>query len=313
MTLQRRWSNVNEKQPANQRLGRGLDALFSNSNITAGKATGKATPVADVNQDDSSYQLLSINQIKGNPKQPRTLFDENALNDLADSIRSVGLVQPVVVRRLGSGYEIVAGERRWRAAQLAGLEKIPVIIRDAGDAEALELALIENLSREDLNPIDTARAYANLQEDFGTTQEELAGKLGRSRSAIANTLRLLDLPDEVQSLIEKGKLSEGHGRTLLSIPDRLRQRRLAARAAAGGMSVRQLEAAAKKEGATSRRKEPRVVPVSQELMDETTDAIYSAFRLPVKVRWTAAGGRIEVEFSSDEQLHRVVDVLENKP
>ncbi len=298
---------MNEKQSANQRLGRGLDALFTNTNITA----SKVTPGADDKADDTLYQFLPIGQLRGNPKQPRTLFDEDTLNDLADSIRSVGLVQPVVVRRLDSGYEIVAGERRWRAAQLAGLEKIPAIIRDAGDAEALELALIENLSREDLNPIDTARAYANLQEDFGTTQEELAGKLGRSRSAIANTLRLLDLPDEVQSLIEKGKLSEGHGRTLLSIPDRLRQRQLAARAAAGGMSVRQLEAAAKKEGATSRRREPRVVPVSQELMDETTDAVYSAFRLPVKVRWTAAGGRIEVEFTSDEQLHRVVDVLEN--
>jgi ParB family chromosome partitioning protein len=266
----------------------------------------------ETRRPDSSYQFLPISQISGNPKQPRTVFDDVALTELAESIKAVGLVQPVVVRRRGDRYELVAGERRWRAARQAGLEKIPAIIREAGDAESLELALIENLSREDLNPIDTARAYAILQEDFGATQEELAGKLGRSRSAVANTLRLLDLPDEVQDLIEKGMLSEGHGRALLAITDRPRQRHLAARVAKKGLSVRQTEELARKERAGGRqRREPIAIPVGQELMDETTDALYSAFRLPVKVHWVAKGGRVEMEFENEGQLRRLIDVLEN--
>ncbi|MCL6106626.1 MAG: ParB/RepB/Spo0J family partition protein [Actinobacteria bacterium] len=285
-------------------LGRGLEALFKNTNNQVGQLPPGDTGSLDL------YQELSIDQIKGNPKQPRTIFDDAALAELADSLKAVGLVQPVVVRRRGKEFEIVAGERRWRAARLAGLKKIPAIIREAGDAESLELALIENLSREDLNPIDTARAYASLQEDFGITQEVLAGKLGRSRSAVANTMRLLDLPDEVQTLIENGKLSEGHGRALLSIPDRLRQRQLAAKAAAKSMTVRQLEEQAKKESSRRRRNDSRPAPVSQELMDEATDALYSAFRLPVKVRWASKGGRAELEFASSADLRRIIGVLE---
>ncbi len=291
-------------------LGRGLAALIGDTKGIPSSQAGSGA--ADASPADSSYLLLPVSQLSGNPKQPRTVFDDEALAELAKSIKSVGLVQPVVVRRRGDRYELVAGERRWRAARLAGLEKIPAIIRRAGDAESLELALIENISREDLNPIDTARAYAILQEDFGATQEELAGKLGRSRSAVANTLRLLDLPDEVQDLIEKGKLSEGHGRALLAVSDRFKQRRLAARVAKRGLSVRQTEELAKKEGIGGRRsKEPLIIPVGQELMDETTDALYSAFRLPVKVRWVAKGGRVEIEFENDDQLRRIIDVLEN--
>jgi ParB family chromosome partitioning protein len=259
------------------------------------------------------YHELPLSQITGNPRQPRTIFDDDALEELAESIRAVGLVQPVVVRQRGEGYELVAGERRWRAARIAGLETVPALIREAGDAESLELALIENISREDLNPIDTARAYANLQEDYGITQETLSSKLGRSRSAVANTLRLLDLPDEVQQLIEQDKLTEGHGRALLSVSDRLAQRKLARKIVKGGLSVRQTEGLAKKVGAPGRKpKEPQNFPVGQELMDETTDALYSAFRLPVKVRWTGKGGRIEMEFSSADQLDKLIGVLEQE-
>ncbi|MHB1325585.1 MAG: ParB/RepB/Spo0J family partition protein [Thermoleophilia bacterium] len=294
----------------NKGLGRGLAALIGDtidSSVSQPSTTDSGSPPTETN-----YQFLPVGQITGNPKQPRTVFDDAALEELAESIRAVGLVQPVVVRRRGESYELVAGERRWRAAQLAGLEKIPAIIRKAGDAESLELALIENLSREDLNPIDTARAYAILQEDFGATQEELAGKLGRSRSAVANTLRLLDLPDEVQNLIEQGKLSEGHGRALLALSDRPKQRKLAARVAKKGLSVRQTEELARKEGGSARRQREQInIPVGQELMDETTDALYSAFRLPVKVRWVARGGRVELEFENEEQLSRIIDVLDN--
>lgn len=295
---------------SNKGLGRGLAALIGETNsgtITqAGAATGSSSPA------DTGYQILPVSQIRGNPKQPRTVFDDGALAELAESLKAVGLVQPVVVRRDGKHYELVAGERRWRAAQLAGLEEIPAVIRKANDGESLELALIENLSREDLNPIDTARAYAILQEDFGATQEALATKLGRSRSAVANTLRLLDLPDEVQKLLEQGKLSEGHGRALLAISDRVKQRKLAVRIAKRGLSVRQTEELAKKEGADKRRpREPLTMPVGQELMDETTDVLYSAFRLPVKVRWAASGGKVEMEFENEEQLKRMIDVLES--
>jgi ParB family chromosome partitioning protein len=287
---------VNEKK----NLGRGLSALI-----------GGAGEGAHLTTEDSTYQELPISQVKGNPNQPRTVFDDETLSQLSESIKAAGVVQPVIVRHLGDGYELIAGERRLRAARLAGLKMIPAVIRDASDADSLALALIENISREDLNPIDTARAYANLQEDFGITQDVLASKLGRSRSAVANTMRLLDLPDEVQHLVETGKLSEGHGRTLLAVGDRVRQRKLAARMVERGLSVRQAEELVKKnESGSSRKRQPRVVPVSQEAMDEATDAIYSAFRLPVKVRWAAKGGRIEIEFTEEEQLRKVIDTLE---
>lgn len=290
---------------ANKGLGKGLSALIGDG--VSGK-TGRTPAIEASPQTD--YHELSISQIRVNPLQPRTLFDEGKLAELAKSIGAVGLVQPVVVRKQGDFFELVAGERRWRAAQLAGLDRVPAVIREAGDAEALELALIENINREDLNAIDAARAYANLQEEFGATQEELAAKLGRSRSSIANTMRLLDLPDEVQGLIEQGKLSEGHGRALLSVPDRLKQKKLAGRVVARGLSVRQTEALAKREGAAHETKLPRPAPVGHELMDEATDALYSAFRLPVKVRWAGKAGRIEVRFSSEGQLRKVIEVLE---
>lgn len=294
----------------NKGLGRGLAALIGDTK--SGSVSGPAVTAGDPVRSDSGYQVLPVSQIQGNPNQPRTIFDDEALAELAESLKAVGLVQPVVVRRHEEHYELVAGERRWRAAQLAGLEEIPAVIREANDGESLELALIENLSREDLNPIDTARAYAILQEDFGATQEALAAKLGRSRSAVTNTLRLLDLPDEVQELIEQGRLSEGHGRALLAVPDRVKQKKLAARVAKKGLSVRQTEELAKKEGTDKRRvRETLMIPVGQELMDETTDALYSAFRLPVKVRWAASGGKVEMEFENEEQLKRMIDVLES--
>lgn len=288
---------MNEKK----NLGRGLSALI-----------GGAGDAAQATADDSIYQELPISQVKGNPNQPRTVFDDDTLSQLAESIKAAGVVQPVIVRQASDGYELIAGERRLRAARLAGLKMIPAVIRDASDADSLALALIENISREDLNPIDTARAYANLQEDFGITQEVLAAKLGRSRSSVANTLRLLDLPDEVQRLVESGKLSEGHGRALLAVGDRVRQRKLASRMVNKGLSVRQAEELVKKtETKASRNRQPRVIPVSQEAMDEVTDALYSAFRLPVKVRWAAKGGRIEIEFTEEEQLRKVIDTLED--
>lgn len=292
-------------------LGRGLSALIGGS--TAGGTPGSTGPgKPDEAAAGTEYQELPTSQISANPQQPRTLFSEDSIRELAESISSVGLVQPVVVRKIGDSYELVAGERRLRAARLANLEKVPAIIREASEAESLEMALIENINREDLNAMDAARAYANLQEEFGRTQEEIASRLGRSRAAVTNTMRLLELPDEVQALIEKGRLSEGHGRAILSVPDRLRQRKLATRVAAKGLSVRQTEELARREAETA-GKRPRSVssPIGQEMMDEATDALYSAFRLPVKVRWAGKAGKIEIEFTGEEQLRQVIDTLED--
>ena len=286
-------------------LGKGLSALIGSNNYsTTSQAESRGAPAAKV------YQILPLSQIDANPNQPRTSFNDETIGELADSVREVGIVQPVLVRRAGSRFELVAGERRLRAARMAGLSQIPALIREADDGESLELALIENINREDLNPIDTARAYASLQEDFGLTQEKLAKKVGRSRPAIANTLRLLELPGEVQKLVETGKLSEGHGRVLLSMPDRGLQKQLAARIVSRGMSVRQAEKLAVREASGARKvPEPLTSPIDQEMLDEVTDAVYSAFRLPVRVRWTVKGGRIEIEFKNREQLSQVVEKL----
>lgn len=288
-------------------LGRGLSALIDNTN----NSTDSQIPgVAPRSTSEKIYQVLPISQIEANPNQPRTSFNDETIRELADSIREVGVVQPVLVRRAGGRYELVAGERRLRAARMAGINNIPALVREADDGESLELALIENINREDLNPIDTARAYASLQEDFGLTQEMVAKKVGRSRPAIANTLRLLELPGEVQELVEAGRLSEGHGRALLSVPDRAIQKQLASRIVSRGMSVRQAEKLVKREAAGTRiNPEPLMAPVDQETLDEATDAVYSAFRLPAKVRWTAKGGRIEIEFNSREQLLQVLEKL----
>jgi len=292
----------------NRGLGRGLSALIrdTNSDVPEGQAVSFA-PAADL-----PYQELPISQISSNPQQPRTRFNEDTIAELAESISSVGLVQPLIVRRHGDAYELIAGERRWRAARRAGVETVPVIVRETGDAESLEMALVENINREDLNPIDTARAYAMLQDDFGITQEKLAKKLGRSRSAVANTLRLLELPDEIQALLESGKLAEGHGRALLSLQDRQKMKRLAKKISGRQLSVRQTEALVKKEsGSSGSAREAKPAPVSQELMDEATDALYSAFRLPAKVKWRGDSGRVEIEFLTEDHLLRLIQVLDN--
>jgi ParB family chromosome partitioning protein len=301
----RRWSSVAERNTKG--LGRGLAALIGGDQQSAPAGAG----VQPADSADVRYLELSISQITVNPHQPRTSFDEAALEELAASMRAVGVMQPVVVRRDGDGFELVAGERRLRAAGLAGLDSIPAVIRDADELASLEMALIENINREDLNAMDAARAYAGLHEQFGRTQEEIASRLGRSRSAVANTIRLLELPDEIQAMIEAGSLSEGHGRALLSIEDRRRQKKIAAMVAAKGLSVRETEALAKKEDTARKQRLGQPALVGQEVMDEATDAIYSAFRLPVKVRWAGKAGRIEIEFKGEEQLRQVIDKLED--
>ena len=217
-----------------KRLGKGLEALLSSttsSPLEEQLASGSAVAIEQV----------EVSAIRPNPFQPRVDFDEAGIAELAESIRSQGMVQPVLLRREAGGYQLIAGERRWRAAQLAGLERVPAIIRQADDEQVMELALVENIHRQDLNPIERARAYQMYMTQFGLTQAAAAERLGEDRSNLANYIRLLDLPAELQQMVASGELTMGHARALLAVMDEELQRRLAARAATGRLSVRELE------------------------------------------------------------------------
>lgn len=263
-------------------LGRGLSAL-----IPAGEEPMKVVDVA-------------IDEVFPNPRQPRRRFDEAALAELADSIKEHGLLQPVIVRRAGAGYELVAGERRLRAAKEAGLKRIPAIIRGTSDSESLALALVENLQRENLDAIEEARALRRLIDDFGMRQEELARMVGKSRSAIANSLRLLSLPDSIQSLVQLGAITAGHARAVLSLDKEEEQLKLVQRISERGLSVRQAEALARKWN-TSRSK-----AAGYEEKDEIARAIARSLGARVAVRVYKEGkGRIEIRFSSLDELERL--------
>lgn len=266
---------------ARRGMGRGLAAILP-----------EATPAFDAGE----LHELPVGLIKPNPKQPRTNFDPEALAGLAASIESSGVLQPLLVRPLHDGsYELIAGERRWRAAQDAGLEKVPAIVRDSEQAERLELALIENMVREDLNPVEEARACAALVEDLGLSKGELARRVGRSRPAVSNLIRLLDLPDEALALLESGELSEGHGRALLAASGNDVRRRLARDAARGGWSVRETENRVKLASQPRRSSRDRRVPTAEEAaaMREAADRLETALGHEVKVR--PKGGEVAVE------------------
>jgi ParB family transcriptional regulator, chromosome partitioning protein len=266
---------------AKRGMGRGLAAILPES--AAGEEVGE-------------LRELPVGLIKPNPEQPRTNFDAEALAGLAASIETSGVVQPLLVRPLHDGsYELIAGERRWRASQQAGLEKVPAIVRDSEHAERLQVALIENMVREDLNPVEEARACAALVEDLGLSKEDLARRIGRSRPAVSNLIRLLDLPDEAIALLESGELSEGHGRALLGVSGNDLRRRLARDAARGGWSVRETEnrvklASQPKAGRGSRR---AVDAEEAAAMRDAADKLETALGHEVKVR--PRGGEVSVE------------------
>jgi ParB family chromosome partitioning protein len=251
-------------------IGRGLAAILPETST----------------EDVGELRELRVDLIKPNPSQPRKRFDAESLSGLAASIETTGVVQPLLVRPLADGsYELIAGERRWRAAQQAGLEKVPAIIRESERAERLQLALIENVVREDLNPVDEARACAALVDDLGLSKEELARRIGRSRPAVSNLIRLLELPDETLALLESGELTEGHGRALLGIRGNDARRRLAREAAKGGWSVRETENRVKLASQPNRR--PRPTPVDAEhsaALREAGDQLESSLGHQVRVR-----------------------------
>jgi ParB family chromosome partitioning protein len=273
-------------------MGRGLSAILAVSGELA--------------SDVEDLRALPVELIVPNPKQPRRVFDDAALDALAGSLRERGVLQPVLVRPVAGGtYELVAGERRWRAAQIAGLETIPALVRQRDDAEALEAALIENMAREDLNPVDEARACAALVEELGLTREIVGLRVGRSRVAVSNLLRLLDLPDEVLALLERGELSQGHGRALLLASDHADRRRLARSAIADGWSVRALEARARQANepppTPAARAQRAVHPDQEAAATQIADALGAALGTDVKVRPSGTGYRVELSFEDPEE------------
>jgi ParB family chromosome partitioning protein len=275
-------------------MGRGLSAILS---VSAPPENGAAPP--------DELREIAVELIRPNPRQPRSTFDGDALQALAESLGERGVLQPVLLRPVAGGtYEVVAGERRWRAAQLAGLETIPAIVRERDDAETLEVALIENVARQDLNPVDEARAIAALVEELGLTREAVGKRIGRSRVAVSNLLRILDLPDEALALLESGALTEGHGRALLLAEDHADRRALARSAAEHGWSVRVTEQKAREIAAGAPRAATRgraaIHPDQEAAMTEIADALGAAFGQDVRVRPRGTGYKVELAFETPD-------------
>jgi ParB family chromosome partitioning protein len=252
---------------------------------------------------------IPVSAIAANPRQPRSDFPEEALAALARSIREVGVLQPVVVRSRDGGYELVAGERRVRAAKLAGLATIPAIIREGDDAESLREALIENIHREDLAPLELASAFQELLEELGVTQETLAERLGHSRAHVANTIRLLSLPGDVQQLLAEGKIQAGHARALLGLPDDEARSTLGLRAAAEGLSVRQVEELVRSYTEHPSTISPKAVPTPDPLLSEMEEILSEQLATRVRVALGKRKGKIIVEFGSKEDLERIVSEI----
>ena len=278
-------------------LGRGLGALLS----SPGPASAEAPGAAAVE--------LPIDAIAPNPHQPRKDFNDKALLDLSASLRQSGVLQPVVVRRVGEGYQLIVGERRWRAAKLAGITRIPAVIREVSDAQSLELALVENLLREDLNPMEEAEAYQRLLAEFGWTQEELAQRVARDRSSVANCLRLLKLPELIQADLRAGRLTMGHARALLSLDSPAEQLRLREQILAHSWSVRTTE-----EGVQAKRARParRQLRRSADLA-AVEDALRVALATRVRLVGSERAGRIEIAYSSREELDRLAELITAPP
>jgi ParB family chromosome partitioning protein len=280
-----------------------------------GKGLGALIPTEVMGDRSSSLLDIPVTAIEPNEHQPRTAFDEESLASLTASVREVGVLQPILVRELDGGrYELVAGERRWRAAKRAGLQVIPAILRTVSDRGRVEQALIENLHRQDLNPMEEAGAYQQLIEDFGLTHEELASRVGKSRATITNTLRLFQLPPAVQKLVSEGQLSAGHARALLGTPDRGFQEALARRAVAEQMSVRAVEDAVKDRNAMGGSdKQPRTNKLRPPGILELEELLSSHLDTRVKVDLGHKRGKVTIEFATLEDLERIYRAMTEPP
>src|SRR5690349_16058604 len=294
-------NSANDK--SRKALGKGLSALLPSRSQTSGASAAVAPAPASAAAAKPS--TLPLGQIQPNPMQPRTHFNSDGLEELAASIRANGIIQPLIVRRLGDGYQIVAGERRWRAARLAELEEVPVVIQDVADRSMLELALIENIQREDLNPIETAHAFERLGRELGLSQEEIGRRTGKDRTSIANIVRLLRLPKEVQLLVAERRVSMGHARALLGLATADEQIQLAEKVVALGLSVRQVEAQVQEltsdrdKPAQGSRKEPTQDPNVRAAAEELERALGTRVRI---VELSDQRGRIEIGYYSQADL-----------
>lgn len=276
-------------------LGRGLNALLGDPDLPA-QGEGSVT--------------LPISQVEPGLNQPRKRFDQESLDDLAESIRVHGIIQPLTVRRLSTGYyQIIAGERRWRAAKAAGLQEVPAVIIEADDRKVMELGLIENLQREDLNPAEEARGYRTLMEEYGLTQEQVAQQMGKSRPAVTNTLRLLALPDEVMTLVEEGTLSAGHARAILGAPTAALQKEAAKKVVEGQLSVRQTEALIKALQAEKKEKPKPRQPDLSLYLGELEKDLSGRLGRKVKIAHKGKKGRIELEYYSEQDLEGLLSCL----
>lgn len=276
-------------------LGRGVDAIF------------RAMPGLDAHKDEAVAEI-PIADIVPNPYQPRKHFDQEKLDELVTSILQYGVIQPIVVRRVAHGYELVAGERRWRASQLAKLKNIPAVTRDYSDSEMMEIALIENLQRENLNPIEEATSYKRLMDDFGLTQEEVAKKIGRSRSLIANTIRLLQLPDQIQDFVSRGTLSMGHAKALLALPSEELQCDAANRIIEEDLTVRDIEEVVRKATAKQSNKPKRQIVQNEASLIDVEEKLKRYFGTQVKIKKGKIKSRIEIEYYSDDDLERILEI-----
>ena len=274
-------------------LGRGLSALIPGA--------------SQESQTSEHVTELAVEMISPNPDQPRTDISDEGIAELADSIKKVGLLQPIIVRAYGEGYQIIAGERRWRASRLAGIERVPVKVLTTNETESLEIALIENLQRQDLNSIEEARGYRRLLTEYRMTQAELADKVSKSRSTITNALRLLDLPEEVQELVYAGKMTAGHARAVLSIPDEGIRLKLAERVVADGLSVREAENLARLYAAGQMERTPR--PVAPKSFKLVARKLRRMLATNVRVKLAKDKGKIEIDFNGEEELDRIFRAL----
>jgi ParB family chromosome partitioning protein len=297
-------------------VGRGLGALMGGNPLLTQTASAPTipSPVAAAPASDNRERVLrvSLNRIRPSALQPRKDFSDESLRELADSIREQGIVQPLIVRERGGFFELIAGERRWRAAQLINLPEIPVIVREADDRAVLELALIENLQRENLNAIEEAQGYTQLAEQFQLTQEEIAVKVGKSRAAVANATRLLKLPVAVQTFVRNGQISVGHAKVILGLPDEKIQKLAAERVVKEGLNVRQTEGLIAKLQArgtkTSGGKTTVIVPVSSNI-SRLEDKLREKFGTKVHLKYAQGKGTVEISFFSDDELQRVLEIL----
>jgi ParB family transcriptional regulator, chromosome partitioning protein len=315
---------MNKPDSSRRALGKGLSALLPTRSPVAlptPLATAPETDHPDLARDTARdtaqdiAQTIPIAAVDPNPAQPRRAFPGERLAELAQSIRANGIIQPLVVRRAGDRYQLVAGERRWRAAKLAGLESVPVVIQNIPDDHLLEITLIENIQREDLNPIETAIAFDRMVQELQLTTEEIGRRTGKDRSTIVNTLRLLQLPRDIQQMVAEGALTAGHARCLLKLPDAELQREVAIKAAAGDWSVRQLERTTTKiaEAGTEHAEQAAVAPIDPNVKAAITE-MERALGTKVRIIEKARGkGRIEIEYYSAEDLDRIYEAIVGPP